>query len=107
MLVEQNKLWLIENNSYGNIYISNDEIIKYIKDNINYFISFKIEINSIQIIDSSNFYPVIKVLINSKSKLDFILEKIDLISNTLEMILTNNIGLKISGIQVGVKNIEQ
>lgn len=107
MLVEQNKLWLIESNSYGNIYISNDEIIKYIKDNINYFISFKIEINSIQIIDSSNFYPIIKVLINSKSKLDFILEKIDLVSNTLEMILTNNIGLKISGIQVGVKNIEQ
>lgn len=102
MSVEQNKEQIIRINNYGKISISNNEIILYINKYLQSFLSFKVDISTIDIIDNPEILPVIKLIVFAKSKSDFIFDKIDLIAETVNMFLQNNIGIKISSVQVGV-----
>lgn len=103
MLEEQNKHHIIRVNNYGKISISDSEIILYINKYLQSFLSFKVDISSIKIIDTVEILPVVQLFILAKSKSDFILDKIDLIAETVNMFLQNNIGIKISSVQIGIK----
>ena len=94
---------LIESNNYGDISISNEELENYIKKYLNSFLSFELEIDSVSVVDSHNFYPVIKIIILGNSNENAVLSKLDVIAYTTEVFLNTNIGVKISGVQVGVK----
>lgn len=94
---------LIESNNYGDIFISNEEVKNYIKKYLNHYLSFKINLDSIVIVESKKFYPVIKILINDSQKcIDSIIFKSDIIAHAIEVFLDTNIGLKISAVQVGI-----
>lgn len=94
---------LIEANNYGDIYISNEEIKNYIRKYLNSYLSFKINLESITIIESKKFYPVIKVVAKASKKCsDSVLLKSDIVAHAIEVFLNTNIGLKLSAVQVGV-----
>lgn len=94
---------LISTNNYGNVYISDEEILALVRKYLQSFLSFEIEFSSLNVIETSDFFPVVQVIINAKSPLDFLLEKLDLIAETTEIFLNSNLGLRIAGIQVGVE----
>lgn len=93
----------IGTSSYGNIYISDEEIIFSIRKYLQSFFSFEVNFSSLRIIDTGDFAPVIQVIVIAKTPLDFILEKLDLLAETIEIFLKSNLSLRIAGIQVGTK----
>ena len=94
---------LISTNNYGNVYISDEDILALVRKYLQSFLSFEIEFSSLNVIETSDFFLIVQVIINAKSPLDFLLEKLDLIAETTEIFLKSNLGLRIGSIQVGVE----
>lgn len=94
---------LIESNNYGDISISKEELENYIKKYLNSFLSFELVIDSISVIENHNFYPIIKIIILDNKNSESILSRLDVIAYTTRVFLNINIGIKILGVQVGVK----
>lgn len=94
---------IIASNHYGDILISDQEITVCIKKYLKSFLSFDLNFDSINVIDFDVTFPVIQMTLIAKNANDFILDKLELISETTEMFLTNNLGIRVAGVQVGVK----
>lgn len=94
---------LIASNHYGDILISDQEITLCIKKYLKSFLSFDLNFESINVIDFDVTFPVIQMTLIAKNTSDFILDKLELISEATEMFLTNNLGIRVAGVQVGVK----
>lgn len=94
---------IITSNHYGDILISDQEITVCIKKYLKSFLSFDLNFASINVIDFDVTFPVIQMILIAKNTNDFILDKLELISETTEMFLTNNLGIRVASVQVGVK----
>lgn len=94
---------LIASNHYGDILISDQEIITYIQKYLKSFLSFDLNFSSIKIIDYDVNFPVLEAILIAKNTHDFILDKLELIGEAIEMFVNTNLGYRIAGVQVGVK----
>lgn len=94
---------LIASNHYGDILISDQEITLCIKKYLKSFLTFDLNFKSINVIDFDVTFPVIQMTLIAKNTNDFILDKLELVSEATEMFLANNLGIRVAGVQVGVK----